>query len=729
MLSHPPPPGAGREWLNAQLTAANLAVAQPVRVCLPATMTTYTTRAGTRYPVGHKPGADGFNFSIFSHHATQVELLLFARADSAEPFQVIRLDPGINKSFFAWHVYVEALPAGTWYAWRIDGPNNTAQSGLRFDPGKALLDPHALAVSQMLWDRQAACEPGDNSARCMRSMALRAEYDWEDDHRLERPFQTAIIYELHVGGFTRHGSSGVEHPGTFAGLIEKIPYLQALGITHVELLPIMAFDEQDVPLGTAGLGLENYWGYSTHSFFSPHPGYCVTPEQGAHQREFRDLVKALHRAGIGIILDVVFNHTAESGADGPVINFKGLENGVFYHLDANDRRVYRDYTGCGNTVNCNHPIVASFILNCLEYWVREMHVDGFRFDLASAMARGEDGNPLHDAPLIWGIELSEQLAATKLIAEAWDAAGLYQVGNFPGSRWAEWNGRYRDVIRGFVRGDPGLISEVATRISGSPDLYQPQHRLPINSINFVTCHDGFTLHDLFSYEHKHNEANGENNRDGHNDNLSTNCGVEGETSNAKILAMRRQLARNAIAILLLSQGVPMFLAGDEVLRSQRGNNNSYCQNNELAWFDWDLTHANVDMLRFVQQMIALRRRHPALMRRRFLTGGPVGNRALPDITWYGADGGPPDWYDGQSRVLGFTLAGLTAREADLHVMLNMGETPLQSALPSVTGRRWQLAVDTSRQSPNDVIAPEKQQPLAQAVVTVAARSVAVFESI
>jgi glycogen operon protein len=692
-------------------------------------MRTYTTRAGTRYPAGARPGTDGCNFSIFSHHATQVELLLFAHADSPEPFQVIRLDPAVNKSFFAWHVYVEALPTGSWYAWRIDGPRDTAQTGLRFDPGKALLDPHALAVSQTLWDRQRACQPGDNSACCMRSMLLHDHYDWEGDQPLARPFQTAIIYELHVGGFTRHPSSGVRHPGTFAGLIEKIPYLKALGITHVELLPIMAFDEQDVPLGTSALGLENYWGYSTHSFFSPHPGYCVTPEDGTHQREFRDLVKALHRAGIGIILDVVFNHTAESGADGPVINFKGLENGVFYHLDSQDRRIYRDYTGCGNTLNCNHPIVASFILNCLEYWVREMHIDGFRFDLASAMARGEDGRPLHDAPLIWGIELSEQLAATKLIAEAWDAVGLYQLGNFPGSRWAEWNGRYRDVIRGFVRGDGGLVSEVATRISGSPDFYQPQHRMPINSINFVTCHDGFTLHDLFSYERKHNEANGEDNRDGHNENLSSNCGVEGDTRNAKVLALRRQLARDTIAILLLSQGVPMLLAGDEVLRTQRGNNNCYCQNNDLAWFDWDLCHTHADMLRFVQQMIALRQRHPALMRRRFLTGNPVGARGMPDITWHGADGSRPNWFDQHVRVLGFTLAGLSADEADLHVILNMADTPLQSVLPPVAGRRWQLAVDTGRESPHDIIPREQQRPVSESAITIAARSVVVFENI
>jgi len=692
-------------------------------------MKTYTTRAGKRYPAGARADDDGFNFSVFSHHATHVELLLFAHADSPEPFQVIRLDPAVNKSFFAWHVYVETLPAGTWYAWRIDGPNDTEHSGLRFDPGKALLDPHALAVSQSVWERKAACDPGDNSAHCMRSMVLDDDYDWEDDEPLAQPFQNAIIYELHVGGFTRHPSSGVAHPGTFDGLIEKIPYLQALGITHVELLPIMAFDEQDVPPDTAALGLENYWGYSTHSFFSPHPGYCVTPEQGTHQREFRDLVKALHRAGIGIILDVVFNHTAEGGEGGPIINFKGLENGVFYHLDAADKRIYRDYTGCGNTVNCNHPIVASFILNCLEYWVREMHVDGFRFDLASAMARGEDGHPLRDAPLIWGIELSEQLAATKLIAEAWDAVGLYQLGNFPGFRWAEWNGRYRDVIRGFVRGDRGLISEVATRISGSPDFYQPQHRLPINSINFVTCHDGFTLHDLFSYETKHNHANGEDNRDGHNENISSNCGVEGDTADPLILALRRQLAKNTTAILLLSQGVPMLLAGDEVLRSQRGNNNCYCQNNELSWLDWNLLDTHADMLRFVREMIALRHRHPSLMRRRFLSGNPVGERGAPDVSWYGAKAEPPDWHDARAQVLGFTLAGVGEQEADLHVLLNMAPSPLETVLPPIVGRGWRLAVDTSRESPNDIIPAAAQQPVEQSVISVAARSVVVFEGV
>ncbi len=691
-------------------------------------MSPYDTRAGTRYPAGACADANGCNFSLFSHHATAVELLLFATATSGEPFQRIRLDPAINKSFFAWHVYVVGLPADTWYAWRVDGPDDSEHSGLRFDAEKALLDPHALAVSDKPWDRRAACSAGDNSAHSLRARVLRDDYNWEGDTPLAIPFENAILYELHVGGFTRHPSSGVRHPGTFSGLIEKIPYLQALGITHVELLPVMAFDEQDVPPATAALGLQNYWGYSTHSFFSPHPGYCVTPEQASHRREFRDLVKALHRAGIGVILDVVFNHTAEGGSNGPVINFNGIENGVFYHLDASDKRIYRDYTGCGNTVNCNHPIVARFILNCLEYWVREMHVDGFRFDLASAMVRGEDGEPMHDSPLIWGIELSEQLAATKLIVEAWDAAGLYQVGNFPGRRWAEWNGRYRDVMRRFLRGDAGLISEVATRLSASPDFYQPQHRLPINSINFITCHDGFTLRDLFSYERKHNLGNGEDNHDGHDDNLSSNGGVEGDSDDAAINVLRRQRAKNTIALLLLSQGVPMLLAGDERCNTQQGNNNAYCQNNAIGWLDWQPTEGGAEMLRFTRHMIALRKRHPALMRRRFLTGQPVGERGLPDISWYGADGDAPAWYDDEAQMLAFTLAALARDEADLHVIMNLSAQAIDLELPRLPGRHWRLTVDTARATPDDIVPPDVQVPLAASELRAGAHSVVVLES-
>lgn len=689
---------------------------------------TYKTSPGSPYPVGSRLKEDGVNFSIFSRHATEVELLLYDSSTSLEPFQVVPLHTEFNKTFYSWHVYLHDLPAGTWYTWRMNGSNDTCQSGLRFDKEKHLLDPFARAISDKLWHRDKACLPGDNGHTAMRSLVADGRYDWEGDKTFSFKSENAIIYELHVGGFTNHKLSGATNPGTFSALIEKIPYLKSLGITHVELLPIMAFDEQDVPRGTAALGLKNYWGYSTHSFFSPHPGYCVTPENGTHIKEFRDLVKALHKAEIGVIMDVVFNHTSEAGADGPIINFRGIGSNIFYHLDAVDKSKYRDYTGCGNTVNANHPVVASFIISCLEYWVREMHVDGFRFDLASAMARGENGEVLQDPPVLWGIELSEQLAKTKLIAEAWDAAGLYQVGSFPGYRWGEWNGKYRDTVRRFLRGDRGMIAELATRLCASSDLYKHQGRLPINSINFVTCHDGFTLNDMVSYNHKHNLANGEDNRDGCNHDMSYNCGVEGETDDLRIIKLRKKQVKNSFAILLLSQGVPMLLAGDEILNTQQGNNNGYCQDNELTWFDWSLTEKNADMLRFVQQMIALRKRHPSLMRRRFLTGEKLGERPIADIRWHGIDLDAPQWQDPDSQVLAFTLAAVAAnKEADLHIILNMSDNELIMQLPVIQEQKWHLAIDTALQSPFDTVAPEKQIPIKGFSYAVQARSVVVFE--
>ena len=427
-------------------------------------------------------------------------------------------------------MFVEGLPAGTCYAWRMDGPQDTEQTGRRFNPRKDLLDPWARGVSDAAWDRRRAADPAEAGHASLRALVTDVPPRLP---RVEpRGLDGAVIYELHVGGFTRHPSSGVEHPGTFAGLIEKIPYLRELGVTHVELMPVMAFDAQDVPPAAAARGLRNYWGYSTHSFWSPHPRYCREPARAAH--EFRALTDALHAAGIGVLLDVVFNHTAEAGASGPVINFKGLANDVVYMLDPADRRRYRDFTGCGNTVSCNHPLVTTFIVRCLEYWVERLGVDGFRFDLASVFARDARGDVIADPPLPWALESSPILARAPMIAEAWDAAGLYQVGGFPGMAWAEWNGRYRDAVRRFVRGDPWTAGEVATRIAGSADLYG-DGRLPGNSINYVTCHDGFTLHDLVSYDRKHNEANGEDNRDGSDDNISWNCGVEGETSDPAVL--------------------------------------------------------------------------------------------------------------------------------------------------------------------------------------------------
>ncbi len=488
----------------------------------------YATRPGSRFPIGATFVPEGVNFCIFGRHATRMELLLYAAADSGEPFQVITLAPEENRTFFFWHVLVERLPAVTFYTWRVYGPSDTEKTGRLFNPRKELVDPYARAVSDRLWARHRAADPHDTGRTSLRGVVT-APLQPREPLTL-RGLEGAIIYELHVGGFTRHPSSGVARPGTFAGLIEKIPYLKELGVTHVELLPVMAFDEQDLPPTVAG-GLRNYWGYSTHSFHSPHPGYCIDPAQA--DREFRALTDALHDAGFGVLLDVVFNHTAEGGVEGPMINFKGLANDIVYHLDPADRRRYRDYTGCGNTVNCNHPLVTAFIVHCLEYWIEQLGVDGFRFDLASVFARDERGELMTDPPLPWAIESSRIVSRAPLIAEAWDAAGFYQVGAFPGMAWAEWNGHYRDVMRRFVRGEPGLAGEVATRIAGSADLYGDDGRLPGNSINFVTCHDGFTLRDLVSYDAKHNEANGEDNRDGTDDNASWNCGAEGETADPR----------------------------------------------------------------------------------------------------------------------------------------------------------------------------------------------------
>ena len=691
---------------------------------------TYSLRAGSPYPLGYKIFEDGVNFSISSRHATHVELWLYQKADSKKPFQIIELQRTTHHTFFSWHVFVENLPAGVWYGWHIDGPCLTKESGLRFDRDKLLLDPWARAVSSKLWNRLKARQPGDNSQHAMRAMVVdNQDYNWDGDKPLAIRSEKAIIYEVHVGGFTRHSSSGVKHPGTFSGLIEKIPYLQQLGITHVELLPVMAFDEQDVPDHTAERGLHNYWGYSTHSFFSPHPGYCVNPEKGTHVQEFRDLVKALHKAGIGVIMDVVFNHTSESGEDGPVINFKGIMGNSFYLTDKHDKRIFHDYTGCGNTVNANHPLVSNFIITCLEYWVREMHVDGFRFDLASALARGEDGSVLQDPPLVWGIELSEHLRRTKLIAEAWDAAGLYQVGSFPGYRWGEWNGRYRDVMRRFLGGDTTIISEVATRICGSSDLYQPQHRLPISGINFITCHDGFTLNDLFSYNHKHNEANGEDNRDGCSNNLSFNCGVEGPSDSPSIIQQRKQHAKNANALLLLSIGVPMLLAGDEFLNSQNGNNNGYCQDNALSWLDWDQAQSNADNLRFVQMMVQLRKRHGSLMRRHFLTGEVESGQSLADITWHRVDPEQPfDWSGSEAQPLVYSLKAVQDDESDLHIAINMTNQTWTLKLPVIIGMGWRLAVNTAMPSPQDIIAPEDQKPFKPRHYQLLPRSIQVFES-
>jgi glycogen operon protein len=675
--------------------------------------------AGSRWPLGALARAEGVNFCVYSRHATRLWLRLYRDEMDANPVAEIELDPRHHRTYNFWHVFVGGAKAGWFYTWRADGPNDPA-SGLRFDARRELLDPWAHLVSDALWRRDEAMAGSVDTAMRAR-VAPADDYDWEGDEPLDQPLADAVIYELHVRGFTQHPSSGVAAPGTFRGLVDKIPYLKSLGVTAVELLPVFAFDRQDLPAAGAAIGLSNYWGYSPVAFFAPHAHFAAGEDP---RTEFRDMVKALHAAGIGVILDVVFNHTAEGGDDGPTIGFRGLANEMFYMLDPEDRSSYLDFTGCGNTVNCNHPLVAQYLLECLTFWAREMHVDGFRLDLASVLARGEDGAPLNHSPVLASLELAESLQHVHLIAEAWDAAGLYQVGSFPGFRWAEWNGRYRDAVRRFVRGEPGLLGEMATRIAGSSDLYAWAYKTPQNSINFVTCHDGFTLHDLVAYDRKHNSANAEHNRDGSDQNFSWNSGKEGPTDDAEVLRIREQRARNFMAILLLSQGVPMFAAGDEVLRTQRGNNNAYCQDNDLSWLDWSFSPAARAMQRFTRELIALRKRHPSLRRQRFLDG--ANGRAPAEIRWYGEDLDTPKWEDPAARVLCFTLAGLMPDEPALHVMINMASTVRLLPLPDAATTHWRRIADTTLVAPDDVV--PSGVPQRSAYYTLGPHGVAIFEA-
>ena len=545
-----------------------------------------------------------------------------------------------------------------------------------------------------------------------------SRYDWESDQPLRRPFAETVIYELHVRGFTKHSSSGVavDKSGTYAGLIEKIPYLRDLGITAVELLPVFQFDPQDAPPGRV-----NYWGYQPVSFFAPHHAYSSRREPLGALDEFRDMVKALHRAEIEVILDVVFNHTAEGADDGPTLCYRGLAND-FYYILQKDKSRYADYTGCGNTLNANQPIVRRLIQDSLRYWVTQMHVDGFRFDLASILSRDETGCPLPNPPVLWDIESDPLLAGTKLIAEAWDAAGLYQVGSFVGDTWQEWNGRFRDDLRRFLKGDNDSVSRVATRLLGSPDIYSHKEREAEQSINFVTCHDGFTLNDLVSYNHKHNDANGEDNRDGANDNLSWNCGIEGPTEDTAIEGLRNRQVKNFFVLELLAAGTPMLLMGDEVRRTQKGNNNAYCQDGEISWFDWSLLERHADVHRFVKMLSTFRQRRDVLAETGVLTLNQLLQRAK--IQWHGVLLNQPDWSE-HSHSLAFTLRSLRGRFL-LHGMLNAYWEPLRFELPPVpveTHELWRRCIDTALDSPHDIYFSENAPVVQETTYVVRERSV------
>jgi len=682
-----------------------------------------TILPGTPYPLGATVTPEGVNFSLYSHSAAQVDLLLFDSEEATQPSRVITLDLGENRTFYYWHCLVPGIGHGQVYGYRVHGPFDP-EKGMRFDAEKVLLDPYARAISRKLYDRGAACRPGDNCAQAMRSVVVETGgYDWQEDRPLRKRLERTIIYEMHVGGFTKDPSSGVAPHlrGTYRGLVERIPYLQALGVNAVELLPVHQFDPADAP-GK----LINYWGYSPIGFFAPHDGYASSSAAAAIVNEFRDMVKALHKAGIAVYLDVVYNHTTENGADGPTLSFRGLEN-VAYYIPGATWETYANYTGCGNTLSANHSIVRRMILDSLRYWVTEMHVDGFRFDLASAMARGEFGEPLASPPLLWEIESDPVLAGATLIAEAWDAAGHYQVGAFIGDRFAEWNDHFRDDLRRFVKGDPGFAAKVGLRMLGSPDIYPRDDRSLPRSINFITAHDGFTLNDLVSYNHKHNEANGEQNRDGSNHNHSWNSGHEGGTTDPTVLALRARQVRNFLVLLLLAQGTPMLLMGDEVRHTQKGNNNVYGQDNELAWFNWKRAKKNGDLLRFVQQLTALRKRYSVLHADRPLPMGEHAEHAY--VSFHGVEPFKPNWSE-DSLFLSFTFhlppRANTTREA-IHVIANAAAKPLEITLPEApAGMVWKQVIDTAAPSPNDIVDINGASVVRTLQQEVAARSTLVF---
>ena len=648
----------------------------------------------------------GVQFVLFSRSATGVRLMLYDAVDAVEPVEVVPFEPETDRWGDIWSLFVPDVRPGQLYHFQVDGPFDP-ERGQRFDGRARLVDPYARALSGEFM------RAGDGTLVPPKCVVVDEAFDWQGDRHLRRPLADTVIYELHVRGFTCHPSSGVAHPGTYRGVIEKIPYLQSLGVTAVELMPVHEF----VPAipGTGPADRRNYWGYDPLAFFAPHHGYAASREPGGQVREFKEMVRALHAAGIEVILDVVFNHTAEGNQLGPTLSFKGLENGVYYLL-GDGGSSYRNYSGCGNTVNGNHPIVREMIFLCLRHWVHNYHVDGFRFDLASILNRDRNGDIVPNPPIVEVITEDPLLADTKIIAEAWDAAGAYQVGSFASLRWAEWNGRYRDDVRRFWRGDSAQTGHLATRLAGSSDLYGDDERQPCHSINFVTAHDGFTLNDLVSYREKHNEANGEGNRDGENNNFSENYGVEGPTTRPEIGAVRSRQVRNLLATLLLSQGVPMLTAGDECRRTQQGNNNPWCQDNDVSWFDWRLVDDHADLVRFVRELIRFRLATPSLRREDFLVGGSSVGGIVPDVEWFSPDGMHVDWCNIDGGLVCLFGAhgdddgrsGPAAAVRHVLIMAHAGTEPRTfqfPASPAVRRLTWRVVVDTGRAAPDDVHPP------------------------
>jgi len=672
-------------------------------------------RRGVPLPLGTRTYGEGVNFAFFSRHGNRVRLEFFDQPVDATPARAINLDPVHNRTGDIWHVWVEGIRPGQLYAYRVDGPYQPWE-GHRFNFHRLLLDPFATAISPLPeWDfgpargydpaapeQDLVCSQVDNAVAMPKCVFTHEHFHWHDDLPPRHPWSKTVIYETHVRGFTIHPNSGVAHPGTYRGLMEKIPYLNELGVTAVELMPIHEFNDRQV-LGSnpkTGEPLRNYWGYDPVAFFAPKASYSSEGGLGQQTLEFKEMVRALHHAGIEVIMDVVFNHTAEGNELGPTLCFRGIDNAIFYMLEP-DKRHYRNYAGTGNTINTNHPVVRNHILDALRYWVMEMHVDGFRFDLASILGRDVNGKLLANAPLLERIAEDPILRDAKIIAEAWDSAGAYEVGSFSERRWAEWNGRYRDDVRRFWRGEDSMLGLFASRICGSADIYSNSGKGPESSINFLTCHDGFTLNDLVSYRDKHNEANGENNRDGTDANFSENYGTEGETTDAGIEAVRKTQIKNFLLTLFISRGVPMLLGGDEFRRTQGGNNNAYCQDNQTGWQDWRCLKQHSEIHRFTRGMISFRRTHPVLSREQFYTDA--------DIHWLNPHGGLPDWADPKVKHLACLIH--EDRQRVLFLMFNAGTDAADFRLPPLTSKkRWHLAADTSRHAPLDLFA-EGKEPL------------------
>ncbi len=708
-----------------------------------------SVRPGDPLPLGARLHGEGVDFSIFSRNAEAMTLCVYASPRDSRCSFEYRLDPRLNKTGDIWHVHVAGLGAGALYLWRAEGPY-LPRKGHRFNPNKALLDPYAKALSgDFVWDLPAArgFDPDstdrdlsfsaeDDAGLVPKCIVVSDDFDWGGDRPLNYPLRHCVIYETHVRSLSLHPSSGVAHPGTFRGVAEMIPYLKDMGVTSLELLPVQEFDEFENPRSDPGSGkrLSNFWGYSTIAFMAPKGSYSSCGSLGQQVIEFKQMVRELHAAGIEVILDIVFNHSAEGNELGPTLNFRGLDNRIYYILDE-DPRFYKNYSGCGNTLNCNHPVMRSLIMDCLHYWVIDMHVDGFRFDLGSILGRDHTGRLLENPPVIERIAEDPVLRHTKIIAEAWDAGGAYQVGWFPGGRWAEWNDRFRDDVKRFWKGDPGAVRNFATRITGSSDLYLRDGRKPFHSINFVTAHDGFTMNDLVSYERKHNEANAEDNADGQDANLSSNYGFEGPSRNAELEAVRSRQVKNFLSTLLLSIGTPMLLGGDEFRRSQGGNNNAYCQNNEISWYDWGRTRTYAEVRRFTREVLAFRMRHPAFRRPEFFTGKDSDFNAIPDISWFDENGGPPDWGRIERRIAaridGSRADILTDRDDnDFYLIFNAAtESAVFKIGQAPMARRWHRAIDTSLPSPEDIVdAGEEPMVAPQDEYAVAPRSMVVLIS-